>query len=300
MSTGKLWHNIFWVWLLIIICTCDIYGQDSPVVQYITDKVVVTTLAGSDIAGNKDGIGSEAQFDKPNGGYYDKNGFVWVADIDQDRVAKISSLGAVTSSQGGLIKKPIGLCVDAEGFVYVASTNNYILKMRSDGSQITVIAGNTNGVGGHKNGSALDALFSFPNDMVNDSLGNLFFTEFYNHTIRKLTPDGQVSIWVGNGMSGYQDGERSQALLSQPAGIAIDREDNLYITEWSGHRIRKINTLGQVSTLAGGTNTSLNAGYSDGKGTDARFNTPDGIAVDLAGNIFIAESGTHCIRRIFS
>jgi sugar lactone lactonase YvrE len=184
--------------------------------------------------------------------------------------------------------------VDQQGTIFVADTgNNRIRKISADNPrQVFSIAGS--GLPGYLDGVGASAQFNFPNDLVMDQTGNLYVTEFNNHTIRKITPNGAVSTFVGNGRPGFADGPREVAQLSQPAGIAIDKQGNIYVTEWGGHRIRKINSAGVVTTLAG----SIFPGLKDGPGAQASFFRPDGIVADVTGVLYVAEHGNHAIRRI--
>ncbi len=149
------------------------------------------------------------------------------------------------------------------------------------------------GVRGYLDGPTDRAQFDFPNDLVFDSFGSLYISEFNNHTIRKMT-NGQVLTFAGNGQPGFADGIGTSAGLNQPAGLAIDAADNLYVTEWGSHRIRKVTPTGVVTTLAG----SIFPGFTDGPGAAARFYRPDGIAVDPAGTLFGVENGNHAVRQI--
>ena len=276
-----------------------------PPVHRIADRVMVSRLAGAGAAGYADGTGTNAQFNYPNGGFVDPAGNVFIADSSNHRIRKVSPQGVVTTVAGtgeagyadgpaatGRFSSPLGVCVDAAGNVFVAdSGNNRIRKVSVDG-QVSTVAGS--GVAGYRDGAGTEALLNYPNDLVVDAMGNLFVTEFANHTVRLIAPDGTVSTWAGDGTAGYVDGPRASAQLNQPGGIAISRDGGLYVTEWGGQRIRKISATGQVSTVAG---TGV-AGYVDGPGLKAQFRNPDGAVVDGDGNLFIADNGNHVIRRI--
>jgi sugar lactone lactonase YvrE len=186
------------------------------------------------------------------------------------------------------------VALDAAGDVLVADADNHrIRRIVSAGVRtVTTVAGS--GTPDLKNGASAQASFNFPNDLVVDSAGNVFLIEFSNHTVRRIARDGEVFTFAGNGTPGYADGRGTAARFNQPAGIALDAAGNLYVTEWSNHRVRKIQRDGTVTTVAG-TNT---AGFKDGQGSAALLNTPDGIAVDADGNLYIAEFGNHAVRQI--
>jgi outer membrane protein assembly factor BamB/sugar lactone lactonase YvrE len=276
-----------------------------PPVHFVASQVMVTRLAGSGSAGFADGTGTNAQFNFPNGGFVDPAGNVFIADSSNHRIRKISAQGVVSTVAGtgapgyadgaaasSQFSYPLGVCVDTAGHVFVAdSGNNRIREVGLDG-QVRTVAGS--GQAGYQDGLGTNAVLNYPNDLVVDAAGNLFVTEFNNHTVRRISPDRTVSTWVGNGRAGYLDGPRAVAQLNQPGGIALDRAGDLYVTEWGGQRVRMISAAGEVSTVAG----NGVAGYRDGAGPKAQFNNPDGAVVDGEGNLYVADNGNHVIRRI--
>src|SRR5690606_26178048 len=136
------------------------------------------------------------------------------------------------------------------------------------------------------------ALFVEMYGIITDAQGNIYVSESATHRIRKITPDGVVTTFAGQGIQGYQDGPGAQALFIKPTGLATDASGNLYLAEYGAHRIRKITPDGTVSTLAG----SGLAGGADGSAVDAQFNYPRCITVDAQGNVYVGE--TYRIRKI--
>ena len=146
---------------------------------------------------------------------------------------------------------------------------------------------------GTNNGTGSNARFNYPQGITVDSVGNLYVADTFSSTIRKITAAGVVSTLAGlAGSSGSTDGTGSNALFNYPSGIAVDTAGNLYVADSGNRMIRKITAAGVVSTLAGG-----NPGSTDGTGSKAQFISPDGIAVDSTGNLYVADSGNDTIRK---
>jgi sugar lactone lactonase YvrE len=271
--------------------------------------VLVMTVAGTNVSGYVDSnIGSNVRFYQPNGLGYFSGGLIAVADgwnhlirlVDPgtgatDTYAGQNSPGYVNGpSKGAKFSFPLGLTVDKSLDVLVADySNNLIRRIDSFGLRnVSTIAGT--GVAGYRDGNAGEAQFNSPNDVVVDANGNIFVTEFTNHTVRKITPNGDVSTFAGNGRAGYQDGTGTSAQFNQPGGLTIDPAGNLYVTEWTGGRVRKITPQGLVTTIAGTNKT----GFMDGQGSAALFWLPDGITIDPVGNLYMTEAGNMAIRKI--
>ena len=160
------------------------------------------------------------------------------------------------------------------------------------GPVVTTLAGS--GKAGFADGAGAEASFHRPDGLVVDKSGNIYVSDAENHRVRKITPDGTTTTLAGSGQDGYADGKGLEAVFSGPAGIAVDKSGNIYTSEWKGHRVRKITPEGVVTTLAG----SGNAGFSDGTGELASFNTPEGVAVDFNLNVYVSDSGNRRIRKI--
>ena len=146
---------------------------------------------------------------------------------------------------------------------------------------------------GFVDGTGPAALFSSPEGVAVDANGNVIVADRSNNAIRKVTPAGIVTTISGNGTKGFADGAVSIALFSFPWKVTVDAQGNNYVAERDNHRIRKITPAGIVSTLAGST-----SGYADGTGSDAKFNQPLDVAVDAAGNVYVADNNNHRIRKI--
>jgi len=262
----------------------------------------VTTLAGDGTLGSVDNAtGTLATFGAPRGVAVDGAGNVYVADTSNNRIRKITAAGVVTTLAGSTIGSvdgtgiaarfaaPYGVAVDGAGNVYVADTFNNRIRKITPAGVVTTIAGST---AGSVDGTGTAARFNFPLGVAVDGAGNVYVADAANHRIRKIDPAGVVTTLAGAG-SGSADGTGTSALFNNPSGVAVDGAGNVYVADNLNNRIRKITSTGAVTTLAGST-----VGLVDGTGTAARFDGPRGVAVDGAGNVYVADSDNHRIRKI--
>ncbi|MBC5836088.1 T9SS type A sorting domain-containing protein [Flavobacterium sp. F372] len=263
----------------------------------------VTTVAGTTY-GYLDGPGLLAQFNDPRGICIDSQGNIFIADADNNRIRKIEPSGnnTVTTFAGSgvegyadgigtnaVFKSPNGMCIDSQGNIYITDALNFKIRKITPAGMVTTVAGTTQGFA---DGAANTAKFSYLEGICIDAQGNLFVADGGNNRIRKITPAGIVSTVAGS-TSGYQDGTGTTAKFDYPSGICIDANNNFFICELFNQKIRKINSLGIVSTIAGST-----PGYADGQGTAAKFSMATGICVDGSGNLFVADQANNRIRKI--
>jgi sugar lactone lactonase YvrE len=159
----------------------------------------------------------------------------------------------------------------------------------------------TNFVGQPERGDSLDGIgtaarFYYPWDVTIDRAGTVFVADMENHTIRSVSAAGEVTTLAGWARSqGSADGPGSSARFNSPVGVDVDSVGNLYVADTGNHAIRKITAAGEVTTLAG---VAGSPGSADGAGSAARFNGPQGVAVDAAGNVYVADTANHLIRRV--
>jgi len=263
----------------------------------------VTTIAGSGSPGVEDGPATSASFSDPFGIAVDKRGNVIVADAGQsNRIRRITVDGKVHTIAGAnegfadgnalqaQFNTPSGIAIDNAGNIVIADTsNNRIRKLASDGTKVSTIAGS--GLAGLKDGRAGEAQFDGPIGIAVDKHGNVFVADAYNDSIRKITEDGAVSTFAGTGLPGFSDGQASDASFDTPCGVAVDKDGNVFVADTGNHAIRKITAKGEVTTIAGGTGAGPQGG-------EVRFNRPVGIGVTHDGFLFISDEGSGKIVRI--
>lgn len=270
-----------------------------------TETYQVSTIAGNGTIGAIDADGLLSSFNDPSGIVTDNDGNIFVADQYNHRIRKIAKTGVVStfagngqpgfrdgSSANAIFYCPMGLAFDKNGNLLVADSYNHrIRKIAKDGT-VSTVAGS--GKAGTSDGSAGVACFNFPMGITVDSYGNIFVADYGNCSIRKISTSGEVSTYAGDGFVGYADGASTDASFNYPTGIAIDHSGNLFVVDQGNNRIRKIATDQTVSTIAG----DGQSGDTDGVGTLAKFNSPNGITIDAADNLYIADSYNNKIRKI--
>jgi sugar lactone lactonase YvrE len=266
----------------------------------------VSTLAGSGARGWEDGAGAEARFSGPYGVAVGPNGTLVVADAMNHVIRTVSPSGVVSSLAGGGPYKygaadgagtaarfsfPTGVAVGGDGVVYAAdSHNNRVVKITPDGV-VTTLAGG--GDAGAADGVGTAAQFSLPKFVAVDAAHNVYVTDMRNHRVRKIAAaTGVVTTFAGSTL-GFADGTGTAAQFSLPQGIAVDGAGFVYVGDYNNNMIRKISPEGVVSTLAGGKD-----GWLDATGAAAKFDHPADVAVDAAGNVYVAGNGNRRVRKI--
>lgn len=275
---------------------------------------VVSTLAGSPgAAGSADGTGTTARFDRPRGLALDGSGYLYVTDANGCRVRRVRlSDGLVDTLAGAYLQpgstngtgtaarfnQPGGLVYDAAGGrLVIADTLNSQLRALNLSTLVVTTPAGPAVSRGTVDGVGKAARFSAPDQIARDTAGNLYIADRGNHTLRKIAPDGTVTTLAGlAGTAGTVDGTGGAARFNAPSGVAVKDDGSLiYVSEAGAHLIRKVTAAGVVTTFAG---TAGLSGSADGTGTAASFNQPTGLALDAAGNVFVADFGNATIRKI--
>ncbi len=274
-------------------------------IRRVTPDGLISTVAGNGTSGSSGdgGPATSAGLDAPWGVALDVGGSLFVAERHGSRIREVTPDGLIStvagngtwgfSGDGGpatsaQLFMPRGVAADAAGNLYIADTlNDRIRKVTAAGAISTVAGKGTEGFSGD-GGPATSALLGYPDGVAVDAAGNLFIADFSNNRIRKVTPDGVISTVAGNGTWGFggDGGPATSAQLKSPHGVAVDTAGNLFVADSYNQRIRKVTPNGVISTVAGGGTQGLGDG---GPATSAELNAPWGVAVDAAGNLFIAD-----------
>jgi Gluconolactonase len=226
----------------------NLYVTDSENfrIRKITPSGLVSTFAGSGVAGQADGTGINAQLALPRGMCIDTQGNIYF--IDLHRIRKITPAGVVTTVAGSTqgyanatgtaaqFSYPLGICADAQGNLYVTDSYNDKIRKITAAGVVTTLAGSTTG---YLDGPGSTAQFNLPAGITIDSTGHLFVADQLTHKIRRISPEGVVSTYAGN-TSGYLDGALDASRFNEPFGICFDDKGYMYVTDRANYKVRKI------------------------------------------------------------
>ena len=284
------------------------------VVRKVSPDGVITTFAGTGQYGysGEGGPAASARLTLPTGVAVARDGSVYVADNYSNAVRKVAPNGIITtvagngasgnSGDGGpalwaSLSSPGAVAVDAAGNLYVADTDDFTVRKVTPDGTITAVAGN--GTGGHSGdgGPATAAQLGGGLAIALDAAGNLYIADTYNNAVRRVAPGGIITAVAGNG-SCYNPGDGAPAASAglEPQAVAVDSAGNMFIADWCLNKIREVSAEGAITTVAG---NGL-VGYSGdaGPAIAAELNHPRGIAVDSAGNLYIADTDNNAVRMV--
>jgi sugar lactone lactonase YvrE len=282
-------------------------------VRKVSPTMVISTFAGGG-GGSDGGPADQASFSTPSGIAFDAAGNCYISDVNAHTVRMVNNSGIISTvaGQNGIfgysgdgaaatlakLALPQGIATDAAGNLYIADTDNHVIRKVNTSGIISTFAGT--GVSGSTGdgGNATAAKLYRPTGVVVDGSGNVFIADSYNNKIRKVNTSGVISTFAGTGASGNSgDGFAAiSAKLTIPYNVAFDATGNLYFTDSYNNKVRKVNLAGVISTVAG---TGL-SGYSgdSGPALNAELFYPKGIVLDAAGNLYISDSFNHRIREV--
>ena len=293
----------------------NLYIAGAHRIRKIDSTGTITTVAGTGKYGfsGDGGPAVLAQLMNPRGVAVDSAGNLYIADTGNHRIRKVDAAGTITTFVGteeygfggdggpatqARLNDPFSVAVDSAGSLYIADTGNHRIRKVDSTRTITTFVGGV--FFGGDGGPATQARLAAPSGAAVDSAGNLYIVDSSNHRIRKVDSTGTITTVAGTGESGFSGdgGPATQARLAAPSGAAVDSAGNLYIVDSSNHRIRKVDSTGTITTFAG----TGEVGFSGdgGPAIQAQLDTPGGVAVDSTGNLYIADTGNHRIRKVDS
>ncbi|MCL2036506.1 MAG: hypothetical protein FWG83_03865 [Oscillospiraceae bacterium] len=203
--------------------------------------------------------------------------------------------------ENALFMKPSDVAISSNGDVIIADTGNHVIR-RMDEEFVVTIAGN--GTAGYTNGKEGKAQFNSPRSAAIDSQGNIYVADTFNHCIRLIDPEGNVSLFAGvPEQAGYSDGRNDRAMFREPSGIAVSVTGDIYVADSGNHTIRKISD-GNVSTVAGKpgeidrVSGYPEGGYRDGDSNEAQFRFPRSISMLNRNTVLVADSMNHVVRLV--
>jgi trimeric autotransporter adhesin len=300
------------------LCVCDALNHCIRKVNQITH--IISTIAGTGTPGygGDNGMATDAKLQVPDGLCLDNVGNIYITDAGNNRIRKVNvATGKIVTIGGNGVAGdagdggpatdaefyiPVGLHVDNSGNVYIADWgNNRVRKIASATGIISTVIGT--GVGGYSGdgGLAINAEINRPVQLRSDTSGNFLLTEQNSHVVRKIDiATGIINTIAGTGSAGYSGdgGPATNARLNQPAGVFVDRQNNIYVAEYGNGTIRRIDGATGIITTVAGTGTTGFSG-DGGPATDAKLFCTD-VLVDDDGNLIIADYENNRIRKVSS
>lgn len=302
-------------------CGGDDNGGASP--SSAAALITIKTVAGTGTAGfNNDGQPAiAAQLNFPSGAVADTAGNIFIADAGNHRIRRVDAqTGMITTVAGsGLVctvqpcgdngpatvarlNAPTGLAVDGGGRLLIADQNNQRVRQVDAQGIITTVAGNGTICSAQPcgdNGAATAAQLNFPTGVAVDSTGNVFIADQSNHRVRRVDFQSRIITTVaGTGAAGFNGDHQpaGTAQLNLPTGVAVDAGGNLLVADQLNHRVRRVDSFGTITSVAGTSNAGFNG--DNQAATTADLNVPTGVTVDGAGNLFIADQSNHRVRAV--
>jgi len=268
-------------------------------------------LSHAKLAGSRPGQCPTAAFQCPSSVAADTAGNLYVADSVANTIHRITPAGLITRFAGahfetgsedgrGLHARfngPLSITIDSHNNLYVADSRNSTVRKITPDGVVSTVAGAAGRIGS-TNAPGVAARFFLPAGIASDAAGNIYVADAGNHNIRKITLNGVVTTLAGAaGLPGSNDGAAGIARFDTPYGIAVDVHGVIYVADQGNSAIRTVTNTGLVSTLAG---LARQSGDSDGHEKAARFSSTQSVAVDAAGNVYVADTRNNAIRKISS
>lgn len=286
-----------------------ILGNGSTLQKAMPAGSMTTFIGSSASLGSQDGVGKLAEFNGANTVVSDNNGDLYVSDTDNHTIRKINIATGVVSTIAGQagnagtndgmgplarLNSPTALAVDGSANVFFTDTQNQTIRKISPNGLVTTFVGKP-GEPGKIDGNKDQARLNYPQSLAFDKDGNLYVVELEG--IRKISPNGDVRTLPLAAADTLQNANPS-VTIGHSDSLAIDSKGNIFASSKANNNIYKIAPNGLVSLFAGSTASNLNGGYQDGKGVDARFSSIGGLAIDRNDNLLVSDSGNNTLRKI--
>jgi uncharacterized protein (TIGR03437 family) len=300
--------------LFSYVCACSPAIAQTQIINTVAGSGATGTFSNAHFSGDG-GPATSALLNQPASIFLDASGNLFIADTANSRIRKVSPTGTITtvagngccnySGDGGqatsaAMDLPQGVAVDSSGNIYIADTGNSVIRKVSAGGVISTIAGKFGFMGEYGDGGpANQSVLWSPMGVGVDAAGDLYIADTVNNVIREVSAgSGNISVVAGNQTQGFagDGGTATSAELYLPTGVFVDSSGNLFIADRGNNRIRKVSTSGTITTVAG--NGSAGSTGDGGPATAAELYQPTNVAVDAAGDIFIAATKNNKIREV--
>ncbi len=287
----------------------------APAGKTARDIYTVAGTGGSYGDAGNGGLATSATLGYASGVAVDSSDDIFIPDYNDLIVREVThSTGDISTVAGNgtlnfsgnnipatnaVMNGPEGIAFDASGNGYIADRNNCIVRKVNTSGIITVFAGTPGSCGsGGDGGPATSAKLNQPLDVAVDPSGNVYIADFDNYLIRKVDTSGNITTFAGNGSCYNGDGVATMSGICGPQGVRTDGAGNVYIADTYDELVRKVDTSGNLTTIAG--NYAAGAGFSGdgGPATSAQLYYPDGVAVDSAGNVYVSDYYNYRVRKI--
>ena len=304
---------------VVITAAGDLYFAD-PGYQRIRKVTAATGIIRVVAGGGEPGFSGDngpataARLNDPEGIAVDGSGNLFIADTNNHRIRKVDPAGVITTIAGtgtagyagdnglataALLSSPRGIAVASNGDVLIADSGNHAVRRIRSGTITTVAGTGSSGLSGD-NGPASAARLNAPRSVAVDANGILYVADTGNDRVRRIDANNNITTFAGGGSGFGEGGTATAATLNSPRGVTVDRTGNVFIADTENSAVRRVNVADStIHTVAGNRQQSFYGGGDGGPAAAASFKNPQFLAVDSAGNLYIAERNGWRVRKVF-